>query len=384
MRKPVGCVALGLMAWSATASLAQSPPVRLPALIPIEMIGSKTLIPVRVNGSDPKWFNLDTGANSCVLGDQLAKTLKLAQEATGEGTGAGAGPVPYLRYARDQVLFDIEGVQFRCDHVISVDLSQLPAMLGRAIDGILGSDFISQYVVTIDYDAQVLRLSAPATFEYRGKGELLPLTFEKRVPYVTARLTVAGVPPARRRLLLDSGSEDAVDDDLILKSTGPHREVTGGVGLGQPYRVTFGWVEQLELGRFRLSHLPSVAPGVALIGGEVLRRFRVILDYARNRLILEPGAHIADAYRGDRSGLDLRIALGGGSLVVHDVQRGSTGATAGLEAGDRIIEVDGATVSKLGLRRVQTMLTIPGADYRLRVQRADTTRDVELRLDSVE
>jgi hypothetical protein len=383
MRKPVASLALALLAWPATTS-AGGAPARLPAVVPFELTGSTVLVPVHVNGSERKWFILDTGANSCVLADGLAKALKLVPQASAEGTGAGAGPVPYLRYARESALFDIDGVEFRCDHVISLDLSNQPAILGRPIDGILGSDFISQYVVVMDYDSEVLQLHDPARFEYRGKGELLPLTFDKRLPYVAARLTVAGVPPAHRRLLLDSGSEDAVDDDLILNSTGPHREVTGGVGLGQPYRVTFGWVDHLELGRFQLDHLPSVAPGVALIGGEVLRRFRVVLDYSRSRLILEPGAHFADAYRGDRSGLELRLAPAEDVLIVQEVQSGSAGAAAGLKPGDRLLAVDGAPVSSLGLRRVQRMLTIPGADYRLRVRRAGTIQEVELRIDSAE
>lgn len=384
MGRPLECLAIALIAWPATISAAQGVPSRLPAVIPAEMTGSTIVVPVRVNGSDRKWFILDTGANSCVLADGLAKALRLTPQAAAEGTGAGAGPVPYLRYPRDSALFDVGGVQFRCDHVISLDLSQQPAILGRPIDGILGSDFISQYAVVIDYDSPVLQLHDPAKYEYRGTGEALPLTFDRRLPYLTARLTVAGVPPENRRLLLDSGSEDAVDDDLILKSTGPHREVTGGVGLGQPYRVTFGWVEHLDLGQFRLSQLPSVAPGVALIGGEVLRRFRVIVDYSRNRLILEPGAHFADVHRGDRSGLDLRLAPAEGMLIVQEVQSGSAGAAAGLKSGDRILAVDGAAVAELGLRRVQRMLTVPGVDYRLRVMRAGTIQEVELRLDSIQ
>ncbi len=369
---------------SATIAISQGISANLPILIPFETVGSTIFVPIRVNGSRPRWFILDTGANDCGLADELAKTLHLNARASAEGSGAGKGPVPYRRYARKSALFDINGIQFRCEHLFSLDLSQQPAILGRTVDGFLGSDFISQYVVVIDYDSEVLQLYDRTRFEYRGMGDVLPLTFDKRLPYVTARLTVAGVPPVQRRLLIDTGSEDAVDDNLILKSTGPHREVTGGVGLGQPYKVISGWVEQLELGRFQLSHLPSVAPGISLIGGEVLRRFRIILDYSRHHIILEPGAHFADAYRGDRSGLELWSVPAEGTLIVHEVRSGSAGAAAGLSVGDRILAIDGATVQSLGFERMQTMLTIPGADYRVRVKRASTIRDVELHLDSAE
>ncbi len=378
MRNPAVTTVLALLV-SAMASAAEGASRRLPAVIPVELTGSTLLVPVRVNGSQPRSFIFDTGANSCVLATELAETLQLAPEERAEGTGAGAGPVPYLRYAPESVLFEVEGLQFRCAHAISIDLSGQPSILGRPIDGILGSDFIAQYVVVIDYDAALLQLHDPAGFDYRGGGESRPLTFDRRLPYLTARLTVAGLPPAERRLLLDTGSEDAVDDDLILQSTGPRREVTGGVGLGQPYRVTFGWVDHLELGRFPLDHLPSVAPGVALVGGEVLRRFRVILDYSRDRIVLEPGAHLSDPYRGDLSGLELRAAPDG-VLLVSEVEEGSPGAAAGIQSGDRIQAVDGATVAELGLRRVQKMLTTPGAQYRLELRREATVRKAELSL----
>jgi aspartyl protease/PDZ domain-containing protein len=346
--------------------------------IPFEASGSTVLVPVTVNGSESRWFILDTGANSCALDHAVAEAVKLRPESTGEGTGAGAGPVPYRRYAQDSTLFAIRGIEFRCDHVISLDLSGQLQVLGREVGGILGSDFISQYVVEIDYDAQVLRLHDPATFKYPGVGDVLPLSFERRLPYVTATLTVTGQPPTDRRLLLDSGSEDAVDDELLLKSSGPLRETEGGVGLGQRYRVVFGWVERLQLGRFGLMRLPSVAPGVALIGGEVLRRFRVILDYSRRRLILEPGAHLGDAYRADRSGLRLRLAPDGGALAVDEVRPGSPSAAAGLKPGDRIISVDGVGASELGLRRVEQMFTAPGVRYRLRFQRGTEVTGADL------
>ena len=351
-----------------------------PQAIPFERTGSTILVPVRVNQSEPRWFILDTGANSCVLSADLAGELQLVPHASGDGTGAGKGTVPYLRYPRDGVLFEVGRVQLRSDYAISMDLSHQPGILGRRIDGILGSDFFAPHVVVIDYDAQVLQLLDPVRFTYRGGGEVLPLVFERRLPYVTARITVAGVPPADRRLLLDTGSEDAVDDDLILRSTGPGREVTGGVGIGQTYTVTFGWVDRLQLGRFELTRLPSVAPGVALLGGEVLRRFRVILDYSRSQLILEPGAHFDDQYREDRSGLDLRLVEEASTLRVESVEAQSVAARAGMSPGDRIVAVDGTAIAELGLRRVQTMLTVPGGRFRLRVQTATTQRDVDLEL----
>jgi Aspartyl protease len=264
--------------------------------VPVDLTGSTVLVPGRVNDSGALWFILDTGANSCVLDHKVADQLRLKPASDIQGTGAGRGPVPMRSYPQKDVTFRIASKSVQCDHVLSVDLSNQPSIIGRRVDGILGSDFISQFVVEVDYERRLVRLHDPERFHYRGKGEILPLTFERRIPYVTAEITVSGQPPTPRKLLIDLGSQDAVDDDLLLKSNGNLRKVTGGVGLGQTYEVSLGQLALFQLGRFSFKHVPSVAPGVALIGGEILRRFHVYFDYKRERMILEPNRHLNDPF----------------------------------------------------------------------------------------
>ena len=351
---------------------------RLPILVPFPDCGSTVLLPVRVNGNAPRLYILDSGANSIVLDHGLADSLGLRPVATGEGTGAGAGTVAYRRYPRDSVTFDVAGVSFRSDHSISLDLSNQPGILGVSVGGILGTDFFQRVVVETNYDARVVRLHDPAHYTPAPDAQAIPLTFERRLPYVTAQLTVTGVQPRTRRLLVDSGSEDAVDDSLLLESRGPLRRTIGGVGLGKTYEVVFGRIDRFELGPFVLESLPGVAPGVALIGGEVLRRFRVTLDYARARMLLSPGRHFGDRAPEDLSGLTLRLAADGTRLRVEEVARDSRAAQAGIRAGDMVTAVDGAPVRDLGLRSIQSLLTVPGERLRLRIEPG--ARDVSLRL----
>src|SRR6185369_10810523 len=119
--------------------------------------------------------------------------------------------------------------------------------------------------VEIDYDARVVRLHDPKRFYPPVGARAIPFVFERRVPIVATRLTVPGRAARVRRLLVDSGSEDAVDDSLLLESRGPLRRTIGGVGSGRTYEVVFGRIERMELGPFVLEDLPSAAPGVSLI-----------------------------------------------------------------------------------------------------------------------
>jgi len=356
------------------------PVARLPIVVPFPECGSTVLLPVRVNGYEPRLFILDSGANSIALDHRFADSLGLRPTGTGAGSGAGAGPVPYRRYPRDSVEFEVAGVSFRSDHTISIDLSNQPGILGYAVAGVLGSDFFRRVTVEIDYDARVVRLHDPERFTPPAGARTIPLIFERRLPFITARIHVAGRPARARRLLVDSGSEDAVDDSLLLESRGPLRRTIGGVGSGQTYEVVFGRIERFELGPFVLEDLPSAAPGVSLIGGEVLRRFRVTLDYARERMLLIPGRHFGDQAPEDLSGLTLRHAGDGARLRMEEVASGSAAEKAGVRRGELLVAIDGATVRDLGLRRAQAILMVPGTRLRLQIESESGLREVDLAL----
>jgi predicted aspartyl protease len=271
------------------------PAVKQPIQIKAQFAGSTPFIPVRVNGRGPFWFILDTGANSCVLADSLAGMLGLAPLSADVGSSGGS-PMGYRKYAHDAVVFEVGLARFACEHVISVDLSGQPAVLGRAVDGILGSDFIAQFVVELDYDQQRVTLRDKNTFEYDGNGVELPLTFNRRVPYLEAEIEIDGRPPERRQLLIDTGSQDAVDDSLVLASQKPHTETQGGGGEGARIAVTTGTLDRVHIGGFEFQNVPSVAPGPALVGGEVLRRFLIVFDYERKRMYMKPGREIGATF----------------------------------------------------------------------------------------
>lgn len=65
-------------------------------------------------------------------------------------------------------------------------------------------------------------------------------------------------------------------------------------------------------------------------------------------------------------------------LTVTEIQRGSPADTAGLEPGDEIVSVDGATVrSQIQFHR---LLGSAGTETRLKVQRGEERREVSVRL----
>jgi Aspartyl protease/PDZ domain len=356
---------------------------RLSVTVPVERTGSTLFVPVRVAGSEPLWFILDTGANVCVMdGARVARMGLPLDTLETRGQGAGAGGVR-VRWITDpaRVRMEVPGVAFTCERIAVIDLSGTPGVTGRPVDGILGYHFFAPHVVEVDYDAEVLRLHDPASYVYAGGGDTVALTFRRNLPYVTVRIAAGGAAPRERELLLDTGSEDAVDDSLVLHAA-DRREVTGGVGLGQEYRVTLANLDSVGIGPFTFRQVPGVAPGVALVGGEVLRRFRLVLDYGRARMYLEPNEHLHDAFSAlpFGGGVELRWDAAAAGARVHEVRPGSPGEAAGLRVGDLIVAVDGLPAAELGLRRLGRLLRLPGRTFRLRMQRDGQVQEVDLRI----
>ena len=283
------------------------------------------------------------------------------------------------RVVAPPVHFSVGAAEFPCEKLATLDLSGQLAILGRPIDGVLGFDVFQRYVVEIDYEARIVRLfDLDGSLPTPAAGEALRLTITKHLPYVTAALKVKGRPQAEKTLLIDTGSEDAVDDDIVLSSKGPKREVIGGVGLGQEYKVTFGRIDFVRLGPYKLENVPSVAPGVPLIGSTVLRRFRLTFDYRHGRLYLARGPVNALDFSDSSPGSGLDLREGSLGLDVHDVTARSSAEAAGLHAGDVIVAIDGTPAADFGVARAQQLLDRPGTVYLLVVTHQGSRREVKL------
>ena len=337
--------------------------------IPFEACGNLAFLPVRVNGSDTLSFLIDSGANACVIDTKQAKKLGLKPLEQVKGSGAGKGPVDTWILDQKRVTFSLPGIDLHADLVAALDLSNNLSVLGRRVDGILGFDLLDRFLVELDYDAHVLLLSPRDSVLMTGSSVVLPLVFSNRLPHVDVTLTPAGHEPVSQTLLIDSGSNDAVDDSLLSLSTYPLIETVSGVGQGKEFRSVAGRWESVDLGSLHLTQVPGGAGGVPLIGGEVLRRFTVAFDFRHQRLILTPNRHFGDAFLEDASGLDLRFVPERGLLRVHDVTPKSPAEECGARVDDVLLAVDGAPIQTLGLSRAERLFQAPGRRYCLRVRR---------------
>jgi C-terminal processing protease CtpA/Prc len=120
------------------------------------------------------------------------------------------------------------------------------------------------------------------------------------------------------------------------------------------------------------------------IGGEILRRFTVILDLGSRRVLFTPNAHFRDPFEIDLSGLELMTEPQDFAVIrIKSVRQGFPAARARLQKGDRIVSVNGKPAGDLGLEGLTRMFARSGKSCELRVQRGSEELRVQLKLNRI-
>ncbi len=274
--------------------------------VPLMVEGSRPYVMVtfqRADGSTRATrMLLDTGGGGFLLTEPLARELGVTLGATTREEGqafasvtspviARLGPVALaLNPERIAVLVGRDNV--------------LPTAAAGHAEGMLPGHVLAQYHVVFDYPARTFTLAAPGILTPRGTS--LPMKVGNKSGFPRTELQVEGATYA---MLLDTGASFTMVSDAVLKTWGQrHPEwprypgaygeaatlggqtletmllpqgkwgpfTLGEVGVTSQREGTF---ERYMSGIMRTSIVGSLA-------GNVLKAFRVELDYAHERLYL--------------------------------------------------------------------------------------------------
>jgi len=219
--------------------------------------------------------------------------------------------------------FDLPGVTLQNQDLMLVSLS-LDRYLGFRLDGILGYDFVSRFVLEINYAEKLINLYDPASYIPKASAKSIPITLlEGTLPTIHARITQADGSAVEGQFIVDTGAASAITFSAPfvrahrLLAANPGTVEALSVGLEGKSRERIGPVRNLQIGEFQISNpvasfsqatkgpMAGDGVGAGLIGGKILRRFNVTLDYAHKRLLLEPNENFPDASEIKMSGLVL-------------------------------------------------------------------------------
>jgi len=374
--------------------------------IPFTMEANHIVFDVSVNGRPPIGFILDTGADQNVINSTRLEEFGLKTYA--RTMTSGGGNSAEYDYAAGAT-FTLPGVELRNQHVSAIDQTGLERALGVKFGGLLGYDFISRFVVDIDYENHLITLHDPRTWKYSGTGMMVPVIFDNGIPHAYGSIGVPTKPEIPAYFAVDFGaSETATLTSPFVKSNDLTRLAQTNATVNRPAGLESqffaqnnvrGNLQRLTIGQLTVNNVPvnmSVNTTGAYastnfsgtVGETIYSRYHCYLDYSNYRIILEPTPEANKPFPGREtyglsflaSGVDLH------TYTVAAVRPGSPAEADGFEKGDLILGEDGKNASEFTLRELRDSLSHAGQHHALEVQRNGERRttNVEVRLVSIE
>jgi PDZ domain len=353
------------------------------AELPFEDYGGHLYLQGKINGDTTQDLILDSGAADLFVSESQAKALKLSPQ---------SAKIPNVSWSLGALT-----LQDRNSAVLSKTEGEgLEQYFGRRISGIIGYELFEQLVVEVDFQRHTLRVHRPQTYQYSGNGRRIPLLIEGDRPYINATITPYGYPARASKLMVDLGSNAALsltagcgfDQKLIAAAPRTlHRNLATIKGSNE---IVLGRVQTVQFGATQIQQPTAIFGKTEAtedcdrlngkIGYQILRQFKVILDYPHRQLILEtPQVAPPPIYDYDLSGLWL--AASGPQLnryKVGAVTKNTPAQRAGVQIGDEIIAINNRAVSELTLVQVRQTLSQSGQEVTLRLARK--TKPITVRL----
>lgn len=291
--------------------------------IPFRLYNNHIYLSVGVKDSKPLWFILDTGAPNIING-RNSKTLNLKLTPVGQTSGVGENSTDVSIV--ENVSFKLSGVTYKERQVAVVNLENIEECANKVtvdpegkiafreqpligderqlIDGVFGNGFLKNFVVEIDYAAQLINLYEPKSYRYSGSGKTISLELTDNHIYVRASLAASKQKPVNARLMIDSGAAVALTlnrpflDANKLLAPKEQTNTFNVCGIGGDSKTQIGSLESLTLDNLTVENpitlFSQASNGVlarddfdGIIGNAVLRHYKVIFDYLRRRMILE-------------------------------------------------------------------------------------------------
>lgn len=292
--------------------------------IPFKLINNLVFIPIKVNGIELN-FLLDSGVEETILFSMEEKqevSFKNVEKIKLRGLGSEE-EIEGLKSTNN--ILETHGLKSE-NHLLYIILDQsfnLSSHIGIPVNGIIGYKFFRNNLVEINYQKKKVYVHANTDEIHKKldkKFKEVPITIERSKPYIVATAVVDSVNiPAK--LLIDIGNSDAFWIFENSKIKLPKKNFPDFLGKGfsgdiEGHRAKIGKISIDEFNFKKpivsfpdsssIRNVKMVPGRIGSVGGEVLKRFTVVLDYADKTLYLRKNSKFSEPFTYNKSGITIQ------------------------------------------------------------------------------
>lgn len=355
-----------------------------PLVLPMDY-SSHILIKGKINGEYAANLLFDTGADGLLLDEEYFNGTGITINRSQRAQLPGAGTTPQMI----TVLLDRTEVKFDTITFVPryVPLMNLRGIVGEKADGIIGPDFLRNYLTEIDYEKNEIRLYLDQDIK-KGYDSLVLEVISNRY-YLPVTIKASNKVLIKGKCQLDVGSGGTIY--MTSPTAGKYKlkeniskkmkyfNVSGGAGgrvEGYHFRAP-----EITIGKTVLKEVPmdwstdtvgalSKSSHNGLLGNEILERFKLIVDFKRGVLYLKPKSNLKDPFISTVTGFSYVNKINSeDGLIVTGLFENGNAEKAGIKAGDKIVAIENIQVNKILPKDLKELLNEPGKDIKLSIIR---------------
>ncbi|MDW8851776.1 PDZ domain-containing protein [Flavobacterium sp. MMLR14_040] len=292
--------------------------------IPFKLINNLVFIPIKVNGVELN-FLLDSGVEETILfsmEEMQEVSFNNIEKIKLRGLGSEE-EIEGLKSTNN--ILETHGIK-SSNHLVYIILDQsfnLSSHIGIPVNGIIGHKFFKNNLVEINYQKKkvVIHLNNEETRQkLEKKFKSVPITIERSKPYIyTTAVSNGEEIPAK--LLIDIGNSDAFWIFENNKIKLPQKNFPDFLGKGfsgdiEGHRAK---LEKFSIADFEfknpivsfpdstsIRNVKMVPDRIGSVGGEILKRFTLVLDYADRKLYIKKNTKFYEPFTYNKSGITIQ------------------------------------------------------------------------------
>jgi len=323
------------------------------SVIPFTHDSHPILIKAKLNHSQKEYtFIVDTGALT-IISKQVAKELNLPKgiEVNASGTGGDSKTINLVKL--DSIIVGNMEVT-NC----ATGVTDFQPLLPRKIAGILGSNFLRHFKITIDYQQKELILSQD-TKPVVIQGEEIKIPFETDMESGFAPVVECILDGGEKANgLIDTGfpgfmafpvsiihKSESFNNGSVVTSNGSMSGGMFGMEEKESYALRFN---RVKIGNLKLLNIPSTSHsgenGQVLLGNKLLEKYIVTINYPAQEMTLKP---CGVPFETNIPSYGLALTKKNKKTIVSGVWQNSIAARKGLKPRDEIIKINSIETSTI-------------------------------------